>query len=85
MGGLHLDTTNETLRGYFEQYGQVLDAVVMRDGATRKSRGFGFVTLSDTKDVEKCLCYPHTLDGKEVWDLWWEIIMGSVARLVCIN
>ena len=67
IGGLHLDTSNETLRGYFEsQNVVVLDAVVMRDGATRKSRGFGFVTFEENRDLQSCLSNPHKIDGKEV-------------------
>lgn len=68
VGGLHLDTTNECLQGYFEQYGTIVDAIVMRDGSTKKSRGFGFVTFDDPESVEKCACAGsrHLLDGKEV-------------------
>ena len=62
-----METTNETLKDYFCVYGGILDAIVMRDGATKKSRGFGFVTFSDPESVEECLgAKPHVLDSKEV-------------------
>lgn len=67
VGGLHLDTDNESLREYFERYGEVFDSVVMRDGESRKSRGFGFVTFSDESQGTACLqSGPHVLNGKEV-------------------
>jgi RNA recognition motif-containing protein len=67
IGGLHLDTDNERLREYFEKYGEVLDSVVMRDGETRKSRGFGFITFSDISQALVCLdSKPHMVDDKEV-------------------
>ena len=36
VGGLHFDTTDKTLRAYFEQWGEVVDCIVMRDGATQR-------------------------------------------------
>lgn len=67
IGGLHIDTDNESLRGHFETLKLVvLDAVVMRDGSTRKSRGFGFVTFEDSRDLQTCIMNPHIIDGKEV-------------------
>ena len=67
VGGLHLDTDNESLKEYFGHCGEILDAIVMRDGTTKKSRGFGFVTFVDTQSVEDCLNKrPHIVDGKEV-------------------
>lgn len=66
VGGLHVDTDNESLRAYFEQFGEILDAVVMRDGATRKSRGFGFITFADINNATICMKDTHTVDGKEV-------------------
>ena len=37
----------------------------MKDPATRRSRGFGFITFSNPGSVNKVLAYPaHQLDGK---------------------
>lgn len=69
VGGLSMSTTTEGLTAHFEQYGKLDDSIVMRDGATRKSRGFGFVTYTpDTPMdvVERVLQESHTLDGKQV-------------------
>ncbi|GAB7324959.1 hypothetical protein MBLNU13_g08765t1 [Cladosporium sp. NU13] len=38
-------TTDNGLRTYFAEYGQVLDAIVVRDPGNGRSRGHGFVSL----------------------------------------
>ena len=62
MGGLTLSTTVDDLRSYFGQYGEIVDAVVMKDGDTKRSRGFGFVTFKDPQSVDDCLVgAPHVV------------------------
>lgn len=39
------DTTTETLRGVFTQFGELEDAIVTVDRVTGKSKGYGFVTF----------------------------------------
>jgi len=36
IGGLHVDTTDDSLRQFYEKWGDVVDCVVMRDPYTRK-------------------------------------------------
>ena len=39
----------------------------MKDPATRRSRGFGFITFSNPNSVHEVLALPsHTIDGKVV-------------------
>ncbi|PAV87508.1 hypothetical protein WR25_07183 isoform B [Diploscapter pachys] len=67
IGGLSHETDDEDLRRYFARWGHVLDAIVIRDAATRHSRGFGFITYASQEFAEKCLaCKPHTVKGKTV-------------------
>mmetsp|Transcript_289 Transcript_289/g.419 ORF Transcript_289/g.419 Transcript_289/m.419 type:complete len:522 (-) Transcript_289:201-1766(-) len=47
VGGLPSNVTEREFREFFEQFGPVLDSVVMFDRETRRSRGFGFVTFED--------------------------------------
>lgn len=63
VGSLSWDTTDETLRAFFEQVGPVESASVVkeRDNPTR-SRGFGFVEMSDD-DAKKAI---EQLNGKEL-------------------
>jgi RNA recognition motif-containing protein len=67
IGGLSLSTTEERLRSYFEQWGELVDAVVMKDRQSNRSRGFGFVTYRDPEMVDAAQSNrPHEIDGKVV-------------------
>jgi len=43
VGGLPYHTTDDGLRQYFQQFGDIDEAVVITDRQTNKSRGYGFV------------------------------------------
>jgi RNA-binding protein Musashi len=67
----HLNTTflttdSESLKDYFSQFGEVLECTVMRDGASGRSRGFGFLTFKDARTVNIVMVKEHYLDGKIV-------------------
>jgi len=67
IGGLSWQTTPENVREYFSEFGDVAEVMVMKDPATRRSRGFGFITFSHPTSVDKVLALPsHTLHGKVV-------------------
>jgi len=67
IGGLSYKTTKETLHEYYEQWGELVDSVVMQDKLTSKSRGFGFVTYRRGDGLEKAMAdRPHEIDGKRV-------------------
>ncbi|KAL9558979.1 hypothetical protein MBANPS3_000634 [Mucor bainieri] len=67
IGGLNWETTDENLRQYFSQFGEVLDCVVMRDPATQRSRGFGFLTMKENSAIDKIVSQDHhNLDGKRI-------------------
>uniref|UniRef100_A0AAY4D9K4 RRM domain-containing protein n=1 Tax=Denticeps clupeoides TaxID=299321 RepID=A0AAY4D9K4_9TELE len=67
IGGLSFETTDESLRAHFEQWGTLTDCVVMRDSETKRSRGFGFVTYSSVKEVDAAMsARPHKVDGRAV-------------------
>jgi RNA-binding protein Musashi len=56
----------ESLKDYFSQFGEVQECTVMRDAATGRSRGFGFLTFKDPKTVNIVMVKEHFLDGKIV-------------------
>ncbi|KAM0331802.1 hypothetical protein ACHAPQ_005984 [Fusarium lateritium] len=64
IGGLNWETTDQSLRDYFEQFGEVVECTVMRDSSTGRSRGFGFLTFKDAKTVNIVMVKEHFLDGK---------------------
>jgi RNA recognition motif-containing protein len=54
---------------YFQELAEVVDATVMMDRETGRSRGFGFVAFSEDIDAERIaevLDTDHTLDGKSI-------------------
>ncbi|XP_060945177.1 heterogeneous nuclear ribonucleoprotein A3 isoform X1 [Limanda limanda] len=67
IGGLSFETTEESLRAHFEQWGSLTDCVVMRDPSSKRSRGFGFVTYASTVEVDEAMkMRPHKVDGRVV-------------------
>jgi len=65
VGGLNIDTTDENLRNYFSQFGEILDCVVMRTD-NGMSRCFGFLTFKDPSVIDNILKQKHKLDGKDI-------------------
>lgn len=55
---------SESMRNYFSQFGEVIECTVMRDQATGRSRGFGFLTFKEPKCVNMVMVKEHQLDGK---------------------
>ncbi|KAJ5214812.1 hypothetical protein N7468_010491 [Penicillium chermesinum] len=64
IGGLNWETTDQSLRDYFSQFGEVQECTVMRDSTTGRSRGFGFLTFRDPKTVNTVMVKEHYLDSK---------------------
>jgi RNA-binding protein Musashi len=64
VGGLAPSVTVAEFRTYFEGFGAVVDAVVMFDRQTQRSRGFGFVTFQDDAVVQNVLMGTHELNGE---------------------
>jgi RNA recognition motif-containing protein len=62
VGNLSFDTSEEGLRGQFEQYGTVESAKIITDRETGRSRGFGFVEM-DTAGGEAAI---QALNGKNI-------------------
>lgn len=55
VGGLNKNNTDEDqLKSFFEQYGNIVDCTIMRDG-DKQSRGFGFVLFEDSATVDKII------------------------------
>ncbi|KAG7282214.1 hypothetical protein CRUP_038382, partial [Coryphaenoides rupestris] len=58
IGGLSFETTEESLRAHFEQWGTLTDCVVRT--MPKRSRGFGFVTYSNGSEVDEAMsARPH--------------------------
>lgn len=66
IGGISWDTDEERLREYFGNYGEVVEAVIMRDRTTGRARGFGFVVFADPAVAERVILEKHVIDGRTV-------------------
>jgi cold-inducible RNA-binding protein len=68
VGNLSFNTTQSDLQSAFERFGSVTDAVVMMDKFSNRSRGFGFVTMSNAAEGEAAIRGLHgqNLDGRNL-------------------
>merc|ERR1712013_980281 len=65
-GGLPYHTTDKSLREHFEVYGDIEEAVVITDRSTGKSRGYGFVIMSNKEAAERACKEPNPIiDGRK--------------------
>jgi RNA recognition motif-containing protein len=63
IGSLAYATTDDTLKAFFEQIGEVTSARVITDRDSGRSKGFGFVEFADEANNQKAV---DQLDGKEL-------------------
>ncbi|KAH8172536.1 RNA recognition motif domain-containing protein [Sarocladium implicatum] len=63
VGNLSYNTTDDSLRECFGQFGTVTDSKVMLDRETGRSRGFGFVTLSSEEEAQNAITQ---MDGQDL-------------------
>ena len=63
VGNLSFTTTEGELRDTFGAHGSVVDAIVMTDRMSGRSRGFGFVTMSTPEEAEAAI---NALNGANI-------------------
>ncbi|MFO0817675.1 MAG: RNA-binding protein [Pirellulales bacterium] len=63
VGNLPWATTSADLESMFGEHGAVANAEVIMDRATGRSRGFGFVQMSDDTEADNAI---NSLNGQEV-------------------
>ena len=63
VGNLPYTVDDTNLREIFEAHAEVDDAFVLRFRESGRSRGFGFVTISDDEQAQKAIA---AMDGTEV-------------------
>ncbi|XP_061371012.1 heterogeneous nuclear ribonucleoprotein 1-like [Gastrolobium bilobum] len=66
IGGISWDTNEERLKEYFNNYGEVMESVIMKDRTTGRARGFGFIVFSDPAVAERVIKEKHNIDGRMV-------------------
>ncbi len=68
VGNLSYSTTEETLRNQFSQFGEVETVTIIMDKITNRSKGFGFVEMTDddaSRDAISTL-NQKDIDGRKV-------------------
>ncbi len=68
VSNLSFAVTDEDLRSYFAEYGEVTSAKVIMDKYTNRSKGFGFVEMSDDAAAQKAIAELDgaTVDGRTI-------------------
>ncbi|KAK4776556.1 hypothetical protein SAY86_005244 [Trapa natans] len=66
IGGISWETNEEKLKEYFGVYGEVVEAIIMKDRTTGRARGFGFVVFADPSVAETVIKDKHNIDGRMV-------------------
>ncbi|KAF9605604.1 hypothetical protein IFM89_017947 [Coptis chinensis] len=65
VGGLAWETQSKTMCRYFDQFRDILEAVVITDRITGRSKGYGFVTFRDPEAAKRaCLDPSPVIDGR---------------------
>jgi RNA recognition motif-containing protein len=62
VGNLDWGVTSDQLKEYFSEAGEIVDAVVIMDRQTGRSRGFGFVEFADEDGAKKAM---EMFNGKD--------------------
>jgi RNA recognition motif-containing protein len=68
VSNLSFAVQDEDLRGFFAEYGEVTSAKVIMDKFTNRSRGFGFVEMSDKTAAQTAIkeLDGATVDGRQI-------------------
>jgi RNA recognition motif-containing protein len=62
VGGIPYSSTEDDLKNYFAEAGEVTSATIITDRYTGRSRGFGFVEMANEDGAKKAI---ELFDGKE--------------------
>jgi RNA recognition motif-containing protein len=68
VGNVSWGTTDDSLKAFFEQVGTVVEAKIIIDRRTGRSKGFGFVTMSSPEEANKAVAELNgqDLDGRQI-------------------
>ncbi|KAJ5639339.1 Nucleotide-binding alpha-beta plait [Penicillium longicatenatum] len=66
--GLSWHTNDDTLREGFQQFGEIQEAIVVKDRATLRSRGFGFVRFATDAEADAAMSAMNNVefDGRTI-------------------
>lgn len=65
VGGIPYHSADETLKEYFEQFDDIVEAVIIRERNSQRSKGYGFVTMATKEGAERaCVNKRPIIDGR---------------------
>uniref|UniRef100_A0A5B6YNB2 RRM domain-containing protein n=1 Tax=Davidia involucrata TaxID=16924 RepID=A0A5B6YNB2_DAVIN len=62
VGGIPTSVTEDELKNFFSKYGKVVEHEIIRDHASRRSRGFGFIVFDSEQVVDNILVNGNMID-----------------------
>ncbi len=62
VGNINFKSTEEELKQFFEEYGAVASAKIIKDNMTGRSKGFGFVEMPNDAEAREAI---NDLNGAE--------------------
>ncbi|MEW6162210.1 MAG: RNA-binding protein [Nitrospirota bacterium] len=65
VGNISFKASEDDVRDLFSQAGEVVSVKLIKDAATGRMRGFGFVEMSSEEDAQRAI---STLNGKTFMD-----------------
>ncbi len=63
VGNLNYNISEDELREVFEKYGEVTSSKIISDKYSGRSKGFGFIEMSNDSDADEAI---ENLDGADV-------------------
>lgn len=76
VGNLPFKATESELQELFEQFGEIKEAVIIKDRYTEESKGFGFVTFDSPQAAQNAL----KMDGKDLSGRSLKVNMAKEER-----
>jgi cold-inducible RNA-binding protein len=68
VGGIAYETNEQSLTDLFATYGEVESVKIIKDRDTQRSKGFGFVEMSNSEEAVKAITGTNgkDLDGRKL-------------------
>lgn len=63
VGNISWNTSDDQLKEAFAQFGEIEEAVIIKDKFSGRSKGFGFVTFTNDEEGDKAI---EEMNGKEI-------------------
>lgn len=68
VGNINYNTSEDSLRAMFEEYGEVESVKLIKDRDTGRAKGFGFVEMTDDNAAESAIeaINDTQIDGRDI-------------------